>query len=69
MIDTDEERRHIEAALRAALRFERTDTTTPAVTPHGDGHAARRIVELIKVFDPAAMTTKGFFDISFSVGG
>lgn len=63
VIDCAETADDIEAAIRRALGPEHQARTATAVSPFGDGHAAGRIVDVLRTADLAALVRKEFHDV------
>lgn len=53
----------IEAAIRQAMTPRHRTITDMTGSPYGDGHAAERIVDVLRTVDLEGLTTKMFFDL------
>lgn len=64
VIDCTEDRDSIVSAIRKSLSAEHRAVTAAGTELYGDGHAAERIVRIIKSIDASAITAKLFYDLT-----
>ncbi|WP_255823459.1 UDP-N-acetylglucosamine 2-epimerase [Amycolatopsis sp. GM8] len=68
IFDCSEDVDEIERAIRGALEYSRSSLAGPAVSPYGDGHAAERIVRVLKEVDLRRTLPKRFHTLNRSNG-
>lgn len=64
VIDCGETPVEIEAAIHRALTPEHHTVARTTTSPYGDGHAAERIIKVLKTVDLGSLTSKMFFDVT-----
>lgn len=69
VIDCGEASFEIEQAIRRALTAGHRARTNAASSPYGDGHAAERIVQVLKTTKLAGLASKEFFNLGSVLAG